>query len=89
MVKERLLSFGKYAENAAPDVLVTLIQNFVERIYITDENDELFFLFSLVKSVPIEQILDDFCVFAPKLSFLEKPKNLFYIFIKESQLSGS
>ena len=36
----RLLSFGKYAENAAPDVLVTLIQTFVERIYITDENDE-------------------------------------------------
>ena len=39
-IKERLLSFGKYAENAAPDVLVTLIQAFVERIYITDENDE-------------------------------------------------
>ena len=39
-IKERLLSFGKYAENAAPDVLVTLIQTFVERIYITDENDE-------------------------------------------------
>ncbi len=39
-IKERLLSFGKYAENATPDVLVTLIQTFVERIYITDENDE-------------------------------------------------
>ena len=39
-IKERLLSFGKYAENAAPDVLVTLIQSFVERIYIVDENDE-------------------------------------------------
>ena len=39
-IKERLLSFGKYAENAAPDALVTLIQTFVERIYITDENDE-------------------------------------------------
>lgn len=39
-IKERLLSFGKYAENAAPDVLVTLIQTFVERIYITNENDE-------------------------------------------------
>ena len=39
-IKERLLSFGKYAENAVPDVLVTLIQTFVERIYITDENDE-------------------------------------------------
>ena len=35
-IKERLLSFGKYAENAAPDVLVTLIQTFVERIFITD-----------------------------------------------------
>ena len=33
-IKERLLSFGKYAENAAPDVMVTLIQTFVERIYI-------------------------------------------------------
>ena len=39
-VKERLLSFGKYAEDAQSDVLVTLIQTFVERIYITDENDE-------------------------------------------------
>ena len=39
-IKERLLSFGKYAENAALDVLITLIQTFVERIYITDENDE-------------------------------------------------
>ena len=36
-IKERLLSFGKYAENAALDVLITLIQTFVERIYITDE----------------------------------------------------
>lgn len=39
-IKEKLLSFGKYAEKAAPDVLITLIQTFVERIYITDENDE-------------------------------------------------
>lgn len=39
-IKERLLSFGKYAEDAQPDVLVTLIQSFVERIYIVDENDE-------------------------------------------------
>lgn len=38
--KERLLSFGKYAKDAQPDVLVTLIQPFVERIYIVDENDE-------------------------------------------------
>lgn len=35
-----MLSFGKYAQNAAPDVMVTLIQTFVEHIYITDENDE-------------------------------------------------
>ena len=39
-IKERLLSFGKYAEDAQPDVLVTLIQSFVERIYIVDENNE-------------------------------------------------
>ena len=39
-IKERLLSFGKYAEDAQPDVLVTLIHSFVERIYIVDENDE-------------------------------------------------
>ena len=39
-IKERLLSFGKYAENAEPDVLITLIQTFFERIYVTDENDE-------------------------------------------------
>jgi len=32
-IKEKLLSFGKYAEDAQPDVLVTLIQSFVERIY--------------------------------------------------------
>ena len=39
-IKERLLSFGKYAEDAQPDVLITLIQSFVERIYVVDENDE-------------------------------------------------
>lgn len=39
-IKERLLSFEKYAKDAQPDVLVTLIQSFVERIYIVDENDE-------------------------------------------------
>lgn len=39
-IKERLLSFGKYAEDAQPDVLVTLIHSFAERIYIIDENDE-------------------------------------------------
>lgn len=39
-IKERLLSFGKYAENTAPDVLVTLIQTFVKRFYINDENNE-------------------------------------------------
>lgn len=41
-IKERLLFFGKYAEDAQPEVLVTLIQSFVERIYIVDENDERF-----------------------------------------------
>lgn len=39
-IKERLLSLEKYAKDAQPDVLVTLIQSFVERIYIVDENDE-------------------------------------------------
>lgn len=39
-IKERLLSFGKYTEDAQPDVLVTLIQFFVERIYIVNENNE-------------------------------------------------
>lgn len=39
-IKDRLLSFGNYAKEAQPDVLVTLIQTFVERIYIVDENDE-------------------------------------------------
>lgn len=39
-IKERLLSFGKYSKDAQPDELVTLIQSFVERIYIVDENDE-------------------------------------------------
>lgn len=39
-IKERLLSFEKYAKDAQPNVLVTLIQSFVERIYIVDENDE-------------------------------------------------
>ena len=39
-IKERLLSFKNYAKAAQPDVLVTLMQSFVERIYIVDENDE-------------------------------------------------
>lgn len=39
-IKERLLSFEKYAKDVQPDVLVTLIQSFVERIYIVDKNDE-------------------------------------------------
>lgn len=39
-IKERLLSFGKYAKGAQPDVLVTLIQSIVERIYIVEKNDE-------------------------------------------------
>lgn len=40
VIKERLLSFGKYAKGAQPDVLITLIQSFVERIYIVEKNDE-------------------------------------------------
>lgn len=40
--KERLLSFAKYAEGAQPEVLVSLIQTVVERIYIVDKNDERF-----------------------------------------------
>lgn len=39
-IKERLLSFGKYAKGAQPDVLITLIQSFAERIYIVEKNDE-------------------------------------------------
>lgn len=41
-IKERLLYFEKYSKDALPDVLVTLIQSFVERIYIVDENDECY-----------------------------------------------
>ena len=37
MTKERLLSFAK---DAQPEVLVTLIQTIVERIYIVDKDDE-------------------------------------------------
>ncbi len=40
--KERLLSFAKYAEGAQPEVLVSLIQTVVERIYIVDKDDERF-----------------------------------------------
>lgn len=40
--KERLLSFAEYAKDAQPDVLVTLIQTIVERIYIVDKEDERF-----------------------------------------------
>ena len=39
-IKERLSFFGKYVEDAQPDVLVTLIKSFVARIYIVDENDK-------------------------------------------------
>ena len=42
MTKERLLSFAEYAEDAQPEVLVTLIQTIVERIYIVDKDDERF-----------------------------------------------
>ena len=34
--KERLLSFAEYAKDAQPEVLVTLIQTIVERIYMVD-----------------------------------------------------
>lgn len=40
MTKERLLSFAEYAKDAQPDVVVTLIQTIVERIYIVDKDDE-------------------------------------------------
>lgn len=40
MTKERLLSFAKYAKDAQPEVLVTLIQTIVERINIVDKDDE-------------------------------------------------
>ena len=40
--KERLLSFAEYAKDAQPEVLVTLIQTIVERIYIVDKDDERF-----------------------------------------------
>ena len=40
MTKERLLSFAEYAKDAQPEVVVTLIQTIVERIYIVDMDDE-------------------------------------------------
>ncbi len=40
--KEKLLSFAEYAKDAQPEVLVTLIQTIVERIYIVDKDDERF-----------------------------------------------
>ncbi len=39
-IKERLLSFEKYAEEALPEVLIILIQNVIEKIYIVDKNCE-------------------------------------------------
>ena len=42
MTKERLLSFAEYAKDAQPEVLVTLIQTIMERIYIVDKDDERF-----------------------------------------------
>ena len=58
-IKERLLSFAKYAENAQPDVLVTLIQSFVERIYIVDENTERY-CHIFIKGCPKEDYTDFF-----------------------------
>ena len=40
--KERLLSFAEYAKDAQPEILVTLIQSIIERIYIVDKDDERF-----------------------------------------------
>ena len=40
MTKKRLLSFAEYAKDAQPEVLVTLIQTIVEKIYIVDKDDE-------------------------------------------------
>ena len=40
MTKERPLSFAEYAKDAQPEVLFTLIQTIVERIYIVDKDDE-------------------------------------------------
>ena len=40
--KERLFSFAEYAKDAQPEVLITLIQTIVERIYIVDKDDERF-----------------------------------------------
>lgn len=51
MTKERLLSFAEYAKDAQPEVLVTLIQTIVERIYIVDKDDERFAI-SLSRAVP-------------------------------------
>lgn len=41
--KKRLLSLAKYAKDAQPEILATLIQMIVERIYIVDKDDERFF----------------------------------------------
>lgn len=41
-IKERLLSFAEYAKDAQPEILVTLIQSIIERIYIVDKDDERF-----------------------------------------------
>lgn len=40
--KERLLFFAECAKDAQPEILVTLIQTIVERIYIVDKDDERF-----------------------------------------------
>lgn len=40
MTKKMLLSFAEYAKDAQPEVLVTLIQTIVEKIYIVDKDDE-------------------------------------------------
>ena len=55
-MKKRLLSFRAFADGATPEVLVTLIQTLVERIYIVYDNEiaicipEDFFLFQRRKN---------------------------------------
>ncbi len=40
--KESLISFAEYVKDAQSEVMATLIQTIVERIYIVDKDDERF-----------------------------------------------
>ena len=53
--KERLLSFAEHARDAQSEVLVTLIQTIVERIYIVDKDDERLSAASSSKAVRDEE----------------------------------